>query len=251
MKKIIETKNISKMFGDVKALDNVTTTIFENDCYGLIGPNGSGKTTYIGVLLDLIKPDKGTIVFLSDSLEVKKDIGVVLDGNNIVENLTLIEYLEFIAKIYEVPEQEFENKVNLWLDLFELKSHKKRLLKHFSLGMIRKTQIISALIHKPKLLIIDEPTNGLDPNMVITLKEVIKLVGKMGISIFITTHNLGFAESVCNRVCIINDGRVIAEDYLDSLFKKTNTINLEETYKKLIGFEKREKQSEKIINSYL
>lgn len=212
MKKDISIKNFSFAYTNDYVLKDITIDVFKGECVGLIGSNGSGKTTLINCILGELN-GSGYVSVLEMtpciySISFKKKIGIIPDNDLLADYLTLYEYLYFVCRLYDIPDNEIENSINHWITFFKLQDYKNRLLKYFSHGMRKKVQIMSAIIHKPQLLIIDEPTNGLDIEMIIQLKKVILCLKQEGITILISTHILDFVENTCDKVAIINNGSI-------------------------------------------
>ncbi len=221
---MLKLQNLSKTYGkgEVKAVDNVSLEIRPGEIFGFLGPNGAGKTTTIKMIVGLLKPDSGK-VFLDNidvwekPLESKSKISFVPDTPQVYDKLKGIEYLNFIADIYNIPEDIRQERIEKYLDIFNLKNAVGDVIGSYSHGMRQKLVLISALIHDPKLFILDEPMVGLDPKSSFQLKEIMKERCKEGKIVFFSTHVLEVAEKLCDRIAIINKGKIIALGTMDEL----------------------------------
>jgi len=221
---VLKLKNLSKTYskGQVKAVDNVNLEVKPGEIFGFLGPNGAGKTTTIKMIVGLLKPDEGN-VFIDDidvwenPLEAKKKISYVPDTPEVYDKLKGIEYLNFIADVYGIPKDVRQERIEKYLDIFELKAAVGNIIGSYSHGMKQKLVLISALIHDPELFILDEPMVGLDPRSSFNLKEIMRERCKEGKTVFFSTHVLEVAEKLCDRIAIINKGKIIALGTMDEL----------------------------------
>jgi ABC-2 type transport system ATP-binding protein len=212
---VIKLSGISKLYGSTKAVDNLDLTIQAGELFGFIGPNGAGKTTTIKILTGLIKPTYGKASIGNfdldkDPLNAKAITGYIPDRPTIYEKLTAWEYLIFISDLYGLERQKAESKAQEFLKFFNLDESSNKLIESFSHGMKQKLVISSALIHEPQALIVDEPLVGLDPKGARQVKSLFMDLCKRGTTIFMSTHSLGIAEAMCDRIAVINKGRLIA-----------------------------------------
>lgn len=213
---MLEIKNFSKSYlKGKKAVDNVNLTIQDGEIFGFIGHNGAGKTTTIKSIVGILKVEEGDILINGVSIiknpkECKKIMAYVPDNPDIYENLTGIQYLNFISDVYKISKKDREERIKEYADLFQLTSALGDLISSYSHGMKQKLVIISALIHKPKILILDEPFVGLDPVASHKVKEIMREMCNEGASIFFSTHVLEVAEKLCNKVAIIKNGQIVA-----------------------------------------
>lgn len=210
---MIEIKNLTKKYGNKKVVDNLSLNIEKGDIFAFIGHNGAGKTTTIKSMTDIIEFDGGDILFDGESIksnpiECKKKLAYIPDNPDIYEFLKGIDYLNFIADIYGIG-KERKKYIDKYSTAFELKEFLGNPVGSYSHGMKQKLAIISALIHKPKYLILDEPFVGLDPTASHTLKVFMKEMVEDGAAIFFSTHVLEVAEKLCNKVAIIKGGKLI------------------------------------------
>lgn len=239
---VLEVDSISRSFGPLKALDNVSLKVGTGEVYGLLGPNGSGKSTLMKMMLGLMKPDTGTIKVdgidvQKNPLQVRRMVGYVPESPRIYEFLTAIEYLDFIADIHQMDIHAKKERISEFLRAFELEGRENEMLSGYSQGMKQKAVITAALIHKPKLLIMDEPLNGLDPRSARIVKDLIHQLSKEGVSTIFSTHILEIAEAVCDRIVIVSGGKVLAEGTAADLRSQAGMpgSTLEELFLKLTG----------------
>ncbi|MFO7887604.1 MAG: ABC transporter ATP-binding protein [Eubacteriales bacterium] len=224
---MLEIKNISKTYskGKVKAVDNISFTHKEGEILGFLGPNGAGKTTTIKMIVGLLKPDEGSIMIngidnQQNPIQAKKSFGYVPDNPQIYERLRGIEYLKFISDVFQIPKEEREASIKKYSDVFNLTHALNDMVNSYSHGMKQKLALISALIHKPDLFILDEPMVGLDPKSSFKLKEIMRDHCDEGKSVFFSTHVLEVAEKICDRIAIINEGKIIALGTMEELKEK-------------------------------
>lgn len=225
-KGIIHINDYYFKYTSVFVINGLTLNIKEGECLGLLGSNGSGKTTLINCILGELD-GKGDINVLGyrpniSNVEFKKNLGVVLDNDLLIDYLTLKEFLWFVGKSYDIKDDILSKRIDYWLRYFHLENHKERILKYFSHGMRKKTQIIAAILHNPRILIVDEPTNGLDVEMIFNFKELITELKKTGITILISTHHLDFVEDVCDSVAIIENGKIYRNLNMQDISKDSN-----------------------------
>ncbi len=207
--------NLSKTYkGGKKAVDNLSLDISSGDIYGFIGHNGAGKTTTIKCITGILEFSEGEILIdgksvKAEPIECKRRIAYIPDNPDLYENMTGIQYLNFTADIFGISRSDREASIKKYADELELTSSLGDIISAYSHGMKQKLAIISALIHKPKLFIMDEPFVGLDPKAAHTLKEIMKEQCANGCAIFFSTHVLEVAEKLCNKIAIIKDGKLI------------------------------------------
>ncbi len=214
-KAVLEIKGYTKVYpGGKKAADNVNLTVESGDIYGFIGHNGAGKSTTIRAVVGVLDFTEGEI--LIDGKSVKKDpvackeiTAYIPDNPDLYENLTGIQYLDFVADVFRIGAKEREDAIRKYADMLEITDALGNLISSYSHGMKQKLAIISALIHDPKLIVMDEPFVGLDPKASFTLKQIMHDLCKEGVAIFFSTHVLEVAEKLCNKVAIIKQGRII------------------------------------------
>ncbi len=220
---MLKIENYTKIYGkDKKACDNVCLSVESGDIFGFIGHNGAGKSTTIRAVVGVMDFDEGTIEIdghnvKTDPLECKKITAYIPDNPDLYDNLTGIQYLNFVADAFGISREEREKRINDYAKRFEIEDALKNLISSYSHGMKQKVAIIGALIHDPKLLVMDEPFVGLDPKASFTLKEIMHEMCKNGAAVFFSTHVLDVAERLCNRIAIIKKGRIIANGTMEEL----------------------------------
>ena len=221
---MLKISNLSKSYakGNKKAVDSLNLEIKNGEIFGFIGPNGAGKTTTIKMITGILNPDRGEIEINGHSLKddpiaAKMSMGYVPDNHDIYEMLTGREYLSFMADMYNVPMRERKERIERYLSQFELDKAVDSQIKSYSHGMKQKLVITGALLHEPALWILDEPLVGLDPRSAMLLKEQMRAHCSAGNTVFFSTHVLEVAERLCDRIGIIDHGRLIAVGTLDEL----------------------------------
>lgn len=213
----IEVKDLTKIYGEITAVDHVNFEVREGEIFGFLGPNGAGKTTTIRMLTGLSKPTKGTAHVLgyeigSEIVEAKKHIGVVPETSNLYDELSAFKNLLFMAQLYGIPRSQRKVRAEELLKTFGLYERKDHLFGTFSRGMKRALTIAAALIHSPKLLFLDEPTVGLDVVVARSLRDLISDLHRQGVTVFLTTHYLEEADLLCDRIAILAKGRILKVD---------------------------------------
>ncbi|HEY59152.1 MAG TPA: ABC transporter ATP-binding protein [Anaerolineae bacterium] len=220
---MIVTKNLTKNYGNLTAVDKINLTIHDGESFGLLGPNGAGKTTVLMMLLGILKPTSGEVLIdgmriQTDSFTIKRRIGVVAEYQIFYDEMTAWEYLMFFAKLFEV--ENFETRANDLLARINLQEWKDVLVGGFSAGMKKKLSFIRALIHSPDYLMLDEPVSGLDPFGIIQVRELLSQEQKKGTTILISSHILSEVEKTVARVGIMANGHLIAQDFMNNLSYK-------------------------------
>ena len=232
-KAMLEIQNYSKSYGGgKKAADDVSLTVCSGDIYGFIGHNGAGKSTTIRAVVGVLDFTEGEIFIdghsvKNEPVECKKITAYIPDNPDLYENLTGIQYLNFIADVFGLDAATREERIKKYGDMFEITSALGDLISSYSHGMKQKVAIISALIHRPKLLVLDEPFVGLDPKASFTLKELMHEMCSEGTAIFFSTHVLDVAEKLCNKVAIIRQGRIMFSGTMEEF---TQGHSLEEAF---------------------
>lgn len=211
---MLKIDNLTKIYGEKKAVDNVSIHIQPGEIYGFIGHNGAGKTTTIKCVVGILGMDQGTITINGHSIkdepiECKREIAYIPDNPDLYEYMTGIQYLTFIGDIFEVPANVRDERIHAMADKFELTNNLGELISAYSHGMKQKLAIISAFMHNPKLIILDEPFVGLDPKASFIVKEMMREFCDNGGSIFFSTHVLEVAEKLCDKIAIIKHGQLI------------------------------------------
>lgn len=221
---MLKLEGISKSYnkGAVKAVDNINLDIRPGEIFGFLGPNGAGKTTTIKMIVGLLKPDNGKITVgnvnaWEEPLKVKSMISYVPDNPEIYDRLKGIEYLNFIADMYGISKEKREEKMNYYLELFNIKDAVGDIIASYSHGMKQKLVLTSALLSEPQLFILDEPMVGLDPKSAFNLKEIMRKMCDEGKTVFFSTHVLEVAEKLCDRIAIINKGKIVTMGTMEEL----------------------------------
>lgn len=219
---MLKIENLTKTYGSKTAVDDLTLHILPGEIYGFIGHNGAGKTTTIKACCGILKPDSGRVFvdgisIAEQPIECKKRIAYIPDNPDLYEFMTGIQFLNFIADIFGIDADTRKQRIEEYADLFELKNDLPQPISTYSHGMKQKLAIISALIHDPKLIIMDEPFVGLDPKASHTLKEIMRRICSAGGAIFFSTHVLEVAEKLCDKVAIIKNGRLIRSGTMDEV----------------------------------
>ncbi len=238
----VELKSIVKRYGEILAVDNVDLTIKPGEVFGLLGPNGSGKSTTLKMLLGLVQPDYGSVNVLGldvqkDAVAVKKNVGYVPESPRLYEFLTGIEYLDFVSDIYGMRTEEKAARINEYLKALELEGREGDLISSYSGGMKQKVALISAFLHRPKLLILDEPLSGLDPRSAKIVKDLLHELKAQGVTTLMSTHVLEIAQAICDRIAIMYHGKLLALGTMDELRQKARMpeSGLEDIFLKLTG----------------
>ncbi len=225
MNTIISAKNISKLYGQRLAVKNLTLEIKEGEFFGFLGPNGAGKTTTIRMLTGILKQSEGEIVLQGQSQNehnsIASIIGVIPESRGFYEWMTAKEYLEFFAQIYSID--DIKEKVSKLLEQVGLTDRANSTIKTYSRGMKQRLGLARALINNPKILFLDEPTLGLDPQGQEDIQELLKNLNKQGVTIFYSSHLLNEVSDLCTRIGIINHGSLVAEGTIDEIQTKMGT----------------------------
>lgn len=253
MENIIEVKNLSKTFGDKKAVNDISFNIKKGSIVAFLGPNGAGKSTTIKMLTTLLSPDVGEITInghdIKESNEVRKSIGIVFQDPSLDEDLTAYENMEFHGVLYGIEKKDREIRIQNALKIIGLEDRQKDLVKTFSGGMKRRLEIGRGLIHDPQILFLDEPTTGLDPQTTNKIWEYIQKINKeKGMTIFLTTHYMPEAEHIAHEVIIIDQGKIMMQDTVENIKQKTNAKTLEEAYLNITGKDIRHEAAEKVFH---
>ena len=232
-KTVLDIQGYSKSYGgSKKAADNVTLSVEAGDIYGFIGHNGAGKSTTIRAVVGVLDFTEGNIYIdghsvKEESMACKRVTAYIPDNPDLYENLTGIQYLNFIADVFDIDEATRAERIQKYGDMFEITEALGDLISSYSHGMKQKVAIISALIHEPKLMVLDEPFVGLDPKASYTLKQIMHEMCENGAAVFFSTHVLDVAEKLCNKVAIIKQGKIIAAGTMEEL---TGDQSLEEVF---------------------
>lgn len=238
---MIEVENLTKKFGDFTAVDSISFSIKNGEIFAFLGPNGAGKTTTIRMLTTLLKPTSGRIKMngfdpLKNQDEVRKSFGIVFQDPSLDDELTALENMEFHGVLYNVPKDVRRTRIEQLLKYVELWDRKNDFVKNFSGGMKRRLEVARGLIHHPKIIFLDEPTLGLDPQTRSHIWNYIKSLNKEeDMTVFFTTHYMEEAERVAQRVAIIDHGKIISQGTPAELKAQTKTDSLEDAFLALTG----------------
>jgi ABC-2 type transport system ATP-binding protein len=219
---LIESHNLVKRYGDKIAVDDVNFTVHGGEIFGFLGPNGAGKTTTIKMIVGLLQPTSGTVKVggfdvQTAPLQAKAINGYVPDEPNLYSRLSGREMLRFVGDLYNLPRQQIDRRVEELLRLFDLTQAGDDSIDSYSHGMQQKTTLAAALVHDPRVLVLDEPTVGLDPKSARLIKDILRQLADRGSAVFLSTHILEIAERMCDRIGIINKGKLIAVGTMDEL----------------------------------
>ncbi|MBI5043843.1 MAG: ABC transporter ATP-binding protein [Nitrospirae bacterium] len=239
MVNIVTTKGLTKYYGDLKAVDNIDFEIAKGECFGFLGPNGAGKTTVMGIIYCFMPPSAGEVkVFGMDVNknpgEIKARIGVMPQEDNLDPDFSVLENLIVYARYFDIPKKDSSKTAWELLDFVELRQKADVNIKELSGGMKRRLLLARALVNNPELLILDEPTTGLDPHSRLSVWEKLRQLKLKGTTLILTTHYMEEAERLCDRVAIMDSGRIVAIDSPNNLMKMHGG-NLEKVYLKLTG----------------
>lgn len=215
----VELSHISKSFGALKAVDDVSFGVEKGEIFGLLGPNGAGKTTAIRVLLDIFKPDSGDVSILGGAMtEAKKDkIGYMPEERGMYQDIPLDRCLIYLGTLKGLSPADAQGRISSYLEKFDLESSRHKKVKELSKGMQQKAQLITTLIHEPELLIIDEPFSGLDPINTQMVKDLLREQRDKGVTILMSTHQMHQVEELCDRIVLIDHGRTVLYGGLDEI----------------------------------
>ena len=238
----VNLEGVSKSFGTIQAVKNLDLQIDSGTVFGFLGPNGSGKSTTMKMIMGLLKADSGNlnvygIDVSNNPWDVKKIVGYVPESPRLYDFLTGLEYLDFIADVYGLDASTKKTRIEEYLDAFDLENRENEMISGYSHGMQQKIALIAALMHKPKLLIMDEPLSGLDPKSARIAKDLIHKLATEGVTTILSTHVLEIADAVCDKMAILYQGGKLAEGTPAQLRKESKMpdSSLEEIFLKLTG----------------
>ena len=224
---MIELKELTKKYGDFQAVNNLNLSVKKGEVFGFIGPNGAGKTTTIKMMGGILAPTAGTVTIAGINMQkepenAKSKIGFIPDRPYLYEKLTGMEFLKFTADLYGVSAAAFQSRAFKILKKFSLDDWAQALIESYSHGMKQRLIMSAALLHEPQVIIVDEPMVGLDPAAIIMVKGLFRSLAADGVTIFMSTHTLKFAEDTCDRIGVINKGRLIAMGTTQELQREAN-----------------------------
>ena len=237
---MIELKNLTKRYDKITAVDRLTLSVSKGELFGFIGPNGAGKTTTIRMIGGLLAPSEGSVFIdgidmARDPEKAKKRIGLIPDRPFLYEKLTGMEFMYFIAEFYDMDHRQLEEKAHRLLAMFSLQERAHELIESYSHGMKQRLIMSAALLHEPPIIVVDEPMVGLDPRGIKMVRDLFRDMARAGTTIFMSTHTLKLAESICDRIGIINGGKLIAIGTMEQLKEaaRVGEADLEETFLQL------------------
>ncbi len=234
---MIHIKNLSKHYGLVRAVDNITFDIHTGEILGFLGPNGAGKTTAMRMLTCFMEPTTGDIEINGKSIQeeplaIKKDIGYLPENTPLYTDMNVLEYLNFVAHIRDIPKGQYAKRISDVIEVTGLGAYIRTNISELSKGFRQRVGLAQAIIHDPKVLVLDEPTTGLDPNQIVEIRNLIKNLGKEK-TIILSTHILQEVQATCERVVIIDDGKIVADGSIDELL--ASSAKREEIYFEVKG----------------
>jgi len=255
---MISIRHLTKLFGSVPAVDDLTLEVPAGQILGLLGPNGAGKTTTLKMVTGMLAPDAGTALICGvdiekEPLEAKRLLGFVPDSGAVYEALTGLEYLLMVAALYGIGEDDARPRIRQFLDFFDLdeRTLRGKLLGAYSKGMRRKIVITAALLHNPKVVLLDEPLDGLDANAAVGFKALLETLARDGKTIVYSSHVLDVVERVCHRVAVIAKGKLLVDGTPAELLSQHGAKTLEELFTRLTGVAGHEARAAEFAKSLL
>lgn len=241
----IEARGLTRYYGELLAVDHIDLSLEEGELFGLLGPNGAGKTTTIRMLIGLLRPSEGQAWVngydvIAEPLKVKASVGVVPETSNLYDELSLYDNLVFMAQLHGVPRRQWRERAEELLHIFELYDRRNSLFQVLSKGLKRRLTIAAALMHRPSILFLDEPTVGLDVVSARTLRGLIASLNEQGVTVFLTSHYLAEAEQLCDRVAILVEGQIKTIDTPTALRERAKEVEILEVSLSRIDKEVRE-----------
>ncbi len=235
---MIELKELTRDFGQVTAVDHVTLSVPGGQILGYLGPNGAGKTTTVKMLTGMIQPTEGSAAIAGldiqeNDLEIKRRIGYVPESGALYQSLTPFEYLQFVGRLYKMQDIDIAKRIEEFGVFFQIQDQLHQKMNSFSRGMKQKVVVASAMIHNPEILFLDEPLSGLDANTALLFKKLIRNLADEGKTIFYCSHILEVVENLCDRVVIIDKGRIVADGSVRELKEMTKRSSLEGVFSEL------------------
>jgi ABC-2 type transport system ATP-binding protein len=242
METMISIEGVTKRYGSRTAVSDLRLQVAKGEFFGCLGPNGAGKTTTIKSLIGLVRPDEGRVLIggadvAKDPVTVRRMIGFVPDTPFIYGKLTAREFLRFVGGLYEMEREDMEQRIEWLGDTFDMHGWMDRRTEGYSHGMKQKVVMAAAFLHRPELIIVDEPMVGLDPQSARLVKDMLTLINNHGVTVFMSSHDLSVVQELCRRMAIIHEGRIVVEGTLDDLRAKAEMEggSLENLFLKLTG----------------
>jgi ABC-2 type transport system ATP-binding protein len=239
---VLQIEGLQKSFGNIHAVAGVSLSIKPGEILGLLGPNGSGKSTTMKIVIGVLQPDAGRVRLLGNDISAditgtKRIIGYVPETPQLYEFLTGIEYLDFVADMFGLSAEERKARIGQFLGALQLDGHENEMISGYSQGMRQKVAIIAGLLHHPRLLVLDEPLNGLDPRSAKIVKDLTRTLASEGVAVLFSTHIIEIAEAICDRVAIMYNGTLLAEGTVPELRDRAGLpgSSLEEVFLKITG----------------
>ncbi len=251
---MIETHQLEKKYGSTLAIQSLDLRIRPGEIVGLLGPNGAGKTTTLRVLTGMIQPTSGSarvaeFDVVTDPVEVKRRVGYVPETGALFEHLSAQEYLELVATLYKMEEDQANTRIEKFLRLFGLFKDREQRMNTFSKGLRQRVAICAALLSNPEVLLLDEPLEGLDATTALIVKDLLVELATQRRTILICTHVLEMVERLCTRLVIINEGKLVADGSADEIIARANTDSLESAFAVLTGTRNRARVTEGILDA--
>jgi ABC-2 type transport system ATP-binding protein len=237
---MVSARGLRKSYGAFEAVKGIDVDVYKGEAFGFLGPNGAGKSTTVKMLTGLLTPDAGTATvcgfdIVRQPMEAKRRFGYIPEQPVVYETLTANEYLELIGSLYHLDARTREARSTELLELFGIEAERHQRLKEFSKGMKQKVVISAALIHRPDVLILDEPFDGLDANTAMVLKQLLRRFADQGKAVLFCSHILEVVERICSRIVVINDGQLVAQGTSADICASTQTASLDEAFGRLTG----------------
>ena len=239
---LIETRNLIKRYGDKVAVNNISFDVYSGEVFGFLGPNGAGKTTTLKMIVGLLQPSSGMVKVAGYDVQTqsrlaKASCGYVPDTPNLYAKLTGRELLRFVGDLYNLDRNQAARRIDELLRMFDLANAANDTVDSYSHGMQQKASLAAALMHDPRVLVLDEPTVGLDPKSARLIKDILRQLAERGAAVMLSTHILEIAERMCDRIGIINKGQLVAVGTMDELrtLDKTGQTSLEDIFLSLTG----------------
>jgi ABC-2 type transport system ATP-binding protein len=237
---MLHARSLTKWYGAIRAVSDVSFTVAAGEVLGYLGPNGSGKTTTVGMVLGLVEPSGGSVVFrgqdiADDPVDFRRNVGYVPEEPHLYPYLSGVEYLQLVADLRDMDARVSRKRIAALLELFGLEPHAQAALSSYSKGMRQKILISAALLHNPSLLIFDEPVSGLDATSALVFRHLLAALAAAAKAVMYCSHELDAVEKTCSRVIVLHHGTVVADDRVDRLREKLSQASLEGAFQQLVA----------------